>query len=99
MSDVVIALLGSSVLASLISGTFQLINNRKSKQSKMEDGIKLLLLSAVINDGEKIYSKGNISRDEYHSFMATYNAYKALGGDGWADGVKNKIETMERDFE
>lgn len=34
--ELTIAILGSSVLATLISGIFQVVNNRKSKVGKLE---------------------------------------------------------------
>lgn len=97
MTEIIIALLGSSVLASVISGIFQLINNRKSKQNQLEEGMSLLLLSSLKRDGKELLAQGKVSKNDYDSFCATYNAYKALGGDGWADGIKAKIDNMERD--
>lgn len=96
--ELTIAILGSSVLASIISGIFQIVNNRKNKQSKMEKGICLLLLSAIRQDGERLCSQGKVSQEEYKIFMAEYDAYKSLGGDGWADGVKDHVNLLERDF-
>ena len=98
MNEIVVAVLSSSVLASLISGIFQYINNKKNKQDKMEVGIRLLLLATIRQEGDRLCQKGKISRDEYHAFFASYDAYKALGGDGWADGVRDKINMLERDF-
>ena len=40
--ELTIAILGSSVLATLISGIFQAVNNRKSKVGKLENGMSLL---------------------------------------------------------
>jgi hypothetical protein len=43
--------------------------------------------------------QGTVSREEYAIFNASYQAYKELGGDGWADGVKASVDTLKRDFQ
>ena len=97
--EMTIAILSSSVLATIISGIFQLINNRKNKTTKLETGMSLLLLASIKTDGKQLIEQGTVSKDDYDAFFAKYNAYKSLGGDGWADGIKAKVDILERDFE
>ncbi len=93
----ILAVLGSGVISTIISCIFQYINQKKSKQTQFEEGMSLLLLSSLKRDGKELLAQGKVSKNDYDSFCATYNAYKALGGDGWADGIKAKIDNMERD--
>ena len=86
-------------MATLISGIFQLINNRKSKVGKLENGMSLLLLSAIIEDGKKLTQQGKISKKEHDIFMAKYEAYKSLGGDGWADSIKAEVTKLQVDYD
>lgn len=95
--QIILAVLGSGVISTIISCIFQYINQKKSKQTKFEEGMSLLLLSSLKRDGKELLAQGKVSKNDYDSFCATYNAYKALGGDGWADGIKAKIDNMERD--
>lgn len=97
--DLILAILGSGVISTIISCVFQYVNQKKNKQTQLEEGMSLLLLSSLKRDGKELLAQGKVSKNDYDSFCATYNAYKALGGDGWADGIKNKIDTMERSFE
>lgn len=104
--EMTIAILGSSVLATIISCVFQYINKKTDKRmellaktSDFEKGLSLLLLSSLKRDGREIIAQGAVSKSDYDSFMATYNAYKALGGDGWADAIKTKVELLERDID
>lgn len=99
MNELVIAVLSSGVISTLISCLFQYLNNRKQKLTKFEKGIRLLLLSDIRESGKKLLDQGKITREEYAVFEAKYIAYKDLGGDGWADGVKSKVDALERDFE
>ena len=95
--QIILAVLGSGVISTIISCVFQYINQKKSKQTQFEEGMSLLLLSSLKRDGKELLAQGKVSKNDYDSFCATYNAYKALGGDGWADGIKAKIDVMERD--
>lgn len=97
--DLILAILGSGVISTIISCVFQYVNQKKNKQTQLEEGMSLLLLSSLKRDGKELLAQGKVSKNDYDSFCATYNAYKALGGDGWADGIKAKIDTMERSFE
>lgn len=97
--ELIIAVLSSGVLSTLISCIFQLWNNRKKKLGKLEEGMRLLLLSDVRAMGKKLIDQGSVTREEYAVFNASYDAYKELGGDGWADGVKSNVDMLKRDFE
>ena len=97
MNEIVLAVLGSGVISTIISCIFQIINEKKSKRSMFENGMSLLLLSSLKRDGKDLIAQGKMTKAEYDSFEATYKAYKSLGGDGWADGIKAKVDALERD--
>ena len=97
--ELVLGILGSGVISTIISCVFQTMNNKKQKLGRFEEGMKLLLLSDVRANGKKLIEQGKVTREEYAIFNASYQAYKDLGGDGWADGVKAKVDILERDFE
>ena len=97
--ELILGILGSGVISTLISCIFQIVNNKKQKLGRFEEGMKLLLLSDVRANGKKLIEQGKVTREEYAIFNASYQAYKDLGGDGWADGVKAKVDILERDFE
>ena len=96
--EIILAVLGSGVISTIISCVFQIINEKKSKRTQFEEGISLLLLSSLKRDARDLILQGSIGKNDYDSFMATYNAYKALGGDGWADSVKNEVVTLRKNY-
>ena len=98
-TQIIIAVLSSGVLSTIIGCIFQIWNNRKKKLNKLEEGICLLLLSDIRQTGKKLIEQGKVTREEYAVFNASYQAYKELGGDGWADGVKASVDNLKRDFE
>ena len=98
-TEIIIAVLSSGALSTIIGCLFQIWSNRKKKLNKLEEGICLLLLSDIRQNGKKLIEQGKVSREEYAIFNASYQAYKELGGDGWADGVKANVDCLKRDFE
>lgn len=101
--EILLGFLGSSVIGTLISCIFQYVNKKKDrqeeillKQKDLENGLSLILLSTLKRDGNDLKEQGNVSKADYDAFMATYKAYKSLGGDGWADGIRDKVEGLER---
>ena len=96
--EIVVAILGSGVISTLISCLFQMRSDRKKKLDKFEEGMRLLLLSALKRDGKDLIAQGRVSKNDYDSFCAMYNAYKSLEGDGWADGVKSVVDDLEKDL-
>lgn len=96
--ETIIAILGSGVISTIISCIFQYINQKKTNQTQFETGMSLLLLSSLKRDGKDLLAQGSVSKNDYDSFMATYKAYKSLGGDGWADGIKDDVDHLKRNF-
>ena len=94
--EIVIAILGSGVISTIISCIFQAHSDKKKKIDKFEEGMRLLLLSAMKMTGKSILADGTVSKSDYDSFCATYNAYKSLDGDGWADGIKKQVDALEK---
>ena len=94
--EIVIAILGSGVISTIISCIFQARSDKKKKLDKFETGMSLLLLSALKTTGRSILADGTVSKSDYDSFCATYEAYKSLGGDGWADGIKKQVDALEK---
>lgn len=102
MKEIIIAIISSGLLSGAISSLIAVIAARKAKKrdntEKIEVGLRLILLSTLKRDGNEALQKGKISKDDYEAFLASYNAYKALGGDGWADKVYKQINKLPVDI-
>ena len=97
--EIIIAILGSGVVSTLISCLFQMHSDKKKNLTRFEEGMRLLLLSAMKMTGRAILQEGTVTKDDYDSFCATYNAYKSLDGDGWADGIKKQVDDLEKSID
>lgn len=101
MKDIILAILGSGVLSGAVATLISTINANKQRKKeqkedtkKLEVGLRLILLSTLKRDGNDLTIKGSISKEDYEAFLASYNAYKALDGDGWADKVLKQVSEL-----
>lgn len=101
MKDIIIAIISSGLFSGAVAAFISLISTkesakkiRKESVEKIEEGLRLLLLSSLRRDGRDAIQKGDISKEDYEAFKASYDAYKALGGDGWADKVKDQVDRL-----
>lgn len=98
MKDIIIAIISSGLLSGAFATIVSTINANKQKKKentqKLEVGLRLILLSTLKRDGKDAITKGSISKEDYEAFLASYNAYKALDGDGWADKVLKQVSEL-----
>ena len=77
---------------SVVLGVFYALY-RKIK--KISDGSKCQLRSAMLNTYYHNKDKGEIRQYEYENFVATYEAYKALGGNSFIDKIYAEVKKFE----
>lgn len=98
MMEIILAILGSGAFSGLLATVISTINTNKQKKKddtkKLEVGLRLILLSTLKRDGNDLITKGSVSKEDYEAFLASYNAYKALEGDGWADKVLKQVSEL-----
>ena len=103
MKDIIIAIIGSGVLSGLLATIVSTVNTNRQKQkdntAKLEEGLRLILLSTLKRDGREALSQGSLSKEDYEALCASYNAYKALGGDGWADKIFGQNKKLPVDLD
>lgn len=91
---VIVAILGSSVVNTLIVKLMDRHDKRSAKKDNLNAGVRLLLLDQLKRSGKEHVADGSVTKSEYDAYMAAYDTYKALGGDGWADKIKGQIECL-----
>lgn len=98
MHDIILAIIGSGIFSGLLATVVSAISSNRTKKKentlKLEVGLRLILLSTLKRDGKDAINKGSISKEDYEAFLASYNAYKALDGDGWADKVLKQVSEL-----
>lgn len=90
MTTIICAVLGSSVISTIINQVFLRLD-QKNRRDKVD---RFLLLEAVERRGTRSTLAGKISPTNLKAFLECYDLYKALGGDGYADSMKKKVEAL-----
>lgn len=70
----------------------------KTLTEEVIEAIKYSLLYCLQAYGEKLIAKGEITLIEYNQFVAMYDTYKAIGGDGFADSIKLIVDKLPRNL-
>lgn len=95
--EVLLAVIGSSAMASIISGIFSLIKDRKSKDDGLEAGVRILLYDRIKHLCLKYCEVGHISSDDYEDLVKMHQVYhNNLHGNGFLDSEMSSVGKLPR---
>lgn len=92
---IICAVLGSSVINTLLNYIFTMLREKKDKNSKSVRAERLTLLYIIKSCGKHHIKEGYISETDYKAIEETYNLYKELGGDGYADKIFEAVKSLD----
>ena len=97
----VVSALGTGGLCTLIMFFVKRYDDKHStcdtRVSAIEDGVKGLLHTEIIEEAEKYRRVGSISFSELDDFEKyLYKPYKALGGNGSAEVAYNMLKDLQK---
>lgn len=93
--EILIAVLGSSALASCISGIFNLIALKTKKTSGLEEGVRILLYKYIKDACCAAINRGFITSDEYEDLIKMHSVYhNALNGNGYLDTEMEDVKQL-----
>lgn len=95
MKEIIIAIIGSGALSALVSGAIQLINGKRKAKKGIEQAVSFLILGELERQFDKLIAKGHATRKDMKRFREVYDAYKKLGGDGYADDMFEAVKELE----
>lgn len=95
--EVLLAVIGSSAMASIISGIFSLIKDRKSKDDGLEAGVRILLYDRIKHLCLKYCEVGHISSGDYEDLVKMHQVYhNNLHGNGYLDSEMANVGKLPR---
>ena len=95
--EVLLAVIGSSAMASVISGIFGLIKDRKSKDDGLEAGVQILLYDRIKHLCLKHCEAGYISSGDYEDLIKMHQVYhNNLHGNGFLDSEMASVDRLPR---
>lgn len=96
----IVAVLGSGVITCILNFVFDLIKEKKRKKTKDEENteraLRMTMLYILKQSAEKYIADEEIGVKDLASFNETFNCYKDLGGDGWADEVHDLVNQLRK---
>lgn len=84
-AEMVIAVLGSSVVATLVNQLFAVVQKINEKKDSRTTALKLLMLDCIERKAKELISNSCCTIQELNAFKEMYQNYKDLNGDGYAD--------------
>ena len=95
--EVLLAVIGSSAMASVISGIFGLIKDRKAKDDGLEAGVQILLYDRIKHLCLKYCEAGYISSGDYEDLVKMHQVYhNNLHGNGFLDSEMASVDRLPR---
>lgn len=97
--EILIAILGSGVLSTIISGIFALVSQSKTQKQKNTDGVskgvRQLLYDRIKYLGRCYISDGTISAEDLEDLMQMHGIYHTdLGGNGYLDNLMEQVLSL-----
>ena len=90
VAQIILAFVGGGALTALI----EIVRTAVEKKSAKNIALQFLLLQYIREEAEKHISKDKISSEDLKMWLEMHKTYKRLGGNGYADELKNKITRL-----
>lgn len=95
--EIILAILGSSALAAVISGIFGLLVSRQHKENGVAAGVRILLYERIKFLGTHYVEKGYVSNDDYEDLLKMHRVYHSpLKGNGFLDDIMEQVKKLPR---
>jgi uncharacterized protein YjaZ len=88
--QIVLAFVGGGALTAII----EIIRNTVDKKSAKNVALQFLLLQYIREEAQKHIDESKISSEDLRMWLEMHKTYKRLGGNGYADELKNKITRL-----
>lgn len=88
--QLLLAFVGGGALTAII----EIIRNSVDKKSAKNVALQFLLLQYIREEAQKHLDEDKISSDDLKMWLEMHKTYKRLGGNGYADELKNKITRL-----
>jgi hypothetical protein len=93
--EILLAIIGSSATASIVTGIFSLISAKKQKHSGTEKGIQVLLYDRIDQRGEEYVARGYVTPKELEKIIGMHNIYhNDLHGNGYLDSIMERVKKL-----
>lgn len=89
------AFLSSAAFTAVVNAVIEIIKNRTGQKRLVDKAVNFTLLYNIQSYGKELMQKPSLTLEEYEQFLEMYTVYKALGGNGFVEKIKNVIDHKE----
>lgn len=95
MTDILIAVIGSSATAAIISGIFSLAKGRRRKHDGVTTGVRQLLYDRIKYLGRCYIDRKEISSEDLEDIIEMHRIYHDdLDGNGYLDSLMDAVKKL-----
>lgn len=94
MKEIIIALIGSGILSTLITVITGRIAQKGRTDKDVRHALKMLLYDQLKEEAQRLISAGEAEAEELEGWSEAFEAYKALGGDGFIDTLCTRVSVL-----
>lgn len=88
--QIALAFIGGGALTAII----EIVRSAIDKKSAKNVALQFLLLQYIREEAQKHIDDNKISSEDLRMWLEMHKTYKRLGGNGYADELKNKITRL-----
>ena len=93
--NIIIAILGSSLLTTIVSSVVSYLSNNKAKDQLLNKGVMSLLGMEIRNKCEQAILRNSISLEELRQIQEMNAIYMEMGGNGFVRTLMHDIENLQ----
>lgn len=88
--QIILAFIGGGALTAII----EIVRTTVDKKSAKNVALQFLLLQYIREEAQKHIEENKISSEDLRMWLEMHKTYKRLGGNGYADELKNKVTRL-----
>ena len=93
-TEIIVAIISSSALATLISGHFNLLLAHQGRKNGEAAGLQMLLKDRIKHLAKGYIARGSKTAEELEDLIEMHHIYKKLGGNGFCDALMEQVRTI-----
>lgn len=93
---IIIAILGSSSIATIITAIINAIITHSRAYKNLENANKIIMKDRIKHLGKSYIERGNVSLDELEDLHEMHQCYHDLGGNGFLDQLMKEVDSLPK---
>lgn len=92
--QVIIAILGSSSIATIVTAVVNAIINNSKRYKSLENANRIIMKDRIKHLGKSYILRGSITSEEMEDLHEMHSCYHDLGGNGFLDTLMSNVNKL-----